>query len=77
MTEQTSSHADENPDLENDEETEQTESADDGGTPSEGGSGFASVETSEGGADAAPGTPDGVPKGNREANDLPEEGLRS
>ncbi len=46
----------------------------DGLTVSEAGSSFSGVETSSGGADAVPGTPDSVPVDNHDDNaDLPED----
>lgn len=43
------------------------------GTVSEAGSSFSGAETSGGGADAAPGTPDGVPTENRKANEFTDD----
>lgn len=45
------------------------------GTVSEAGSSFSDVETSEGGADAVPGTPDGVPPRNRDENEVVDDDL--
>lgn len=44
-------------------------------TVSEAGSSFSDIETSLGGADAVPGTPDGVPRRNRDENEVVDDDL--